>query len=522
VTLFVQYIQSYAAPRRTMLAASCALAAVLGAGVPAAQANTTKLAGTLLTTESVYVGTRKSVVVGQALPNSSGVTAVADGTYPTVFANDAVDANFGITSPILVTAQEVAFDKKGARLFGPTNEVNITDLTGISTSFSSKSELEINLSTDGTALTFMGYAAPVNELDASNANTPDNIDPTNTDIQSPTYRAVVEVDLGGSVSATPVDSYSGNNGRGAILARNANGSGQDEYLTVGNAGNGSGTEPTNIVNDTGVQEVTPGAGPVTNVIGVQQGTPGSKDGFQYGFAVQQIGDPEDKSGKDDNFRGSTILSNNLYVSKGSGSNGVNTVYQVSAPGGGLPLAGDAASTQISILPGLPTNLAANIVEGDPTTEFYPFGIWFANATTMYVADEGSQDLNADPNAGLQKWVFDGAQWNLAYVIQNGLNLDQPYPVLNYPQNYFPATTGLRHLSGIVNGKEAIIFATTATYSNLADPGADPNQVVEIVDDVNATTLPTGEAFAVAKKPRALHVYRGVEFYPGAATLPAAR
>ena len=131
-------------------------------------------------------------------------------------------------------------------------------------------------------------------------------------------------------------------------------------------------------------------------------------------------------------------------------------------------------------------------------------------------------MNEDPNAGLQKWVFDGAQWNLAYVIQNGLNLDQTYPVLNYPQNYFPATTGLRHLSGIVNGNEAIIFATTATFSNLADPGADPNQVVEIVDQVSATTLPPGEAFTTVKKPRALYVYRGVEFYPGAATLPMAK
>jgi hypothetical protein len=479
-----------------------------------------KLAGTLLTTESVYVGKPKTVVVGQPLPNSNGAVAIANGTYPSVFANDSVDGNFGITSPIYLTAETATFDKTGVRLRGPGSEVNITDLTGISTSFSSKSELEVNLSTDGSALTFMGYNSPVNVLDVSNSNTPDNIDPTNTDIQTPTYRAVVEVDLGGGAVATSVDAYSGNNGRGAILARNANGSGQDEYLMVGNAGNGSGTPLTDIVNDTGVQEVAPGAGPATNVVGVQQGTPGSKDGFQYGFAVQELGYSADKSGKDDNFRGSTVFNNTLYVSKGSGGNGINTVYQVTPPGGGLPTSSTASTTQISILPGLPTNLAANIVEGDPTTEFYPFGIWFANANTMYVADEGSQDLNADPNAGLQKWIFNGTQWNLAYVIQNGLNLDQPYAVLNYPQNYFPATTGLRHLSGVVNGNEVIIFATTATYSNLADPGADPNQVVEIVDQLGATTLPAGESFTTVKKPRALHVYRGVNFYPGAVNLPA--
>ena len=42
----------------------------------------------------------------------------------------------------------------------------MTDRTGnsISTSFSSKSELALNLSTSGSALTFMGYKALINTL----------------------------------------------------------------------------------------------------------------------------------------------------------------------------------------------------------------------------------------------------------------------------------------------------------------------------------------------------------------------
>jgi hypothetical protein len=40
------------------------------------------------------------------------------------------------------------------------------------TSFSSKSELALNLSTDGQDVTFMGYLAPVNAIDVSNSNTP--------------------------------------------------------------------------------------------------------------------------------------------------------------------------------------------------------------------------------------------------------------------------------------------------------------------------------------------------------------
>jgi hypothetical protein len=51
---------------------------------------------------------------------------------------------------------------------------------------------------------------------------------------------------------------------------------------------------------------------------------------------------------------------------------------------------------------------------EATTLSYPFGIWFANATTVYIADEGNgytggTDLYAhaaaQTTAGLQKWVF---------------------------------------------------------------------------------------------------------------------
>jgi hypothetical protein len=498
--------------RRAVLCASCAVA-LLGS---LAAAGPALAGGVLYVTTSTYAGTKNTVTVGQPLPNSAGVTAIADGSYPGVWANDTVDPNFGITAPIVLHAYTLKTAGAGGLQVGSLlREVNVTAASGISTSFSSKSELAVNPSTDGTSLTLMGYDATPNAIDISNTNTPDNIDSTNTDTQTPTYRAVVQIGLNTkgvpvSVAATPVDSYSGNNGRGAILANNANGSGTDEYLLVGNAGNGSGTEPTDIVNDTGVQSILPGANsPISTVIGAQQGTPGSKNGFEYGFSVALIGDPADKSGKDDNFRGITVFNNTLYVTKGSGSNGVDTVYQVNPGTGGLPVAATGPATQISILPGLPTGLASAISEGNPSTEFFPFGVWFANATTMYVADEGSGDLNPDPNAGLQKWIFNGTQWNLAYTIQAGLNLDLPYSVPNYPSQYNPATTGLRNLTGAVQGNSVTLFAATSTYSTLGDPGADPNAVVSVVDQLDATTLPPSEAFSVIGKPTYRNVYRGV-------------
>lgn len=67
----------------------------------------------------------------------------------------------------------------------------------------------------------------------------------------------------------------------------------------------------------------------------------------------------DKPGKDTNFRGETIFNNTLYVAKGSGGNGINTVYQLGAAGT-LPTTGNAPAGGLvnepyAILPGFPTS-----------------------------------------------------------------------------------------------------------------------------------------------------------------------
>jgi hypothetical protein len=251
------------------------------------------------------------------LPISPPVTAIAGGSYPNVFNNAQVDANFDVTSPIYLGQITPA---------GQTvSTTDLTALTGITTSFSSKSEMALNLSTNRNSLTFLGYNSGVGALDVSNSNTPNHIDPSNTDTQTPTNRSVVQINLDGSVQVTNTNAYSGNNGRAGILANNINGSGQSQYLLVGNAGNGGSPPPTNIVNNTGAQLITPGSNnPGTTVVGQQQGRPGASNGFQYGFSVAltnpQTGlpyGPADKSGKDNNFRGETIFNNSLYVTKGA-------------------------------------------------------------------------------------------------------------------------------------------------------------------------------------------------------------
>jgi len=260
----------------------------------------------------------------------------------------------------------------------------------------------------------------------------------------------------------------------------------------------------------------------TTVVGVQQGTSGAAKGFQYGYSVTQYGSPAyaaDKSGKDDNFRGATIFHNTLYVTKGSGGNGIDSVFQVGAAGT-LPTTLTAPATQIAILPGLPTGLATNIVT-DPTTQpgfaetdIHPFGIWFANATTPYVADEGdgvNTVANAqNPNAGLQKWILSGGTWQRAYTLQNGLDLGVQYRIPHLDSSLYPATDGLRNLTGKVNEDGTVtLFAITSTISASGDQGADPNRLVAITDRIAATSLPTGEQFRVLDTADFGEVLRGV-------------
>jgi hypothetical protein len=75
----------------------------------------------------------------------------------------------------------------------------------------------------------------------------------------------------------------------------------------------------------------------------------------------------DKPGKDTNSRGMIIFNDTLYITKGSGGNGINTVYQVGSAGT-LPTgtAADLANVPITILPGFPNTTAS-------TSTTFPFG-----------------------------------------------------------------------------------------------------------------------------------------------------
>ena len=475
--------------RQTALAGTSALVMTIALSV-GARASPLFSPGDLVVSYSVYQGDVSTLPLGTPLPNSNGALATSNGTYPTVFNNADVDGNFGIASPILL--QDVATPNQITATTNPT--LNVTAATGVTTSFPSKSELAINLSTDGRTLTLGGYNAPINALDRSNSNTPGVVDPTNSDIATPTSRSVVTVNANGATTVTNTDNYSGNNIRAAISTPSG-------FYTSGNSGNGAkstdkvttpGSIGAKLLATTGVQLVTPGTG-----ASIQAGQfTGAADGYLL---------------KDNNYRGLTVANNIVYTSKGSGSNGVNTVYQVGAAG---TLAAGGAS--LSILPGFPTTPASaqTCTVADCTSYFAPFGLFFADANTLYVADEGSADTAPNSHAGLQKWSLSDGNWMLDYTLQGGLNLYTPYAVADYPADFSPYTVGLRNLTGRVNADGTVsLYAATSTNSSSGDAGADPNQIVGITDLLSATTLPLSEAFATIEGPQSGVVYRGVAFAP---------
>lgn len=514
--------------------------------------------GNLLVSRSVYDNNPANVVAGVTVlpPNclpANCVTATDSGAYPFVFNNVLTDGSFGITARIVLDQLKTSGKLiNSLKVELPDHSEHRGEATGnqVVTSFPSKSEIALNQSTDGRVVTFMGYLAPVNALDVSNSNTPGVVDPSNP-VPGSYFRVVAEVDAEGRFRFTETNAYSGNNGRAAILNDK---NGANVVYTAGNAGNGANQQPNGIIIGAGLQILTPQRTPL------EAQNPGAPTPVGS-FNITQLGLKADKIGKDTNFRGLSGFNNVIYTTKGSGGNGINTVYFIDTTGfdaNGKPLAcpngvgvpgANAAlpttpifydATKLQTLGVVPYNMC--ILKGFPTTlaktpTSFPFGVWFADAKTLYVGDEGNGTNTFDPSsgkysvaaaqtgAGLQKWVFDATlgAWKLAYTLQAGLNLGVPYTIDGYPtgQNpktalpWTPAPDGLRNIIGRVNRDgTATIWAITSTVSGNGDQGADPNQLVMITDNLAATSLPAGERFSTIRTARFGEVLRGVSFTPG--------
>jgi hypothetical protein len=482
--------------------ALCASSTVVRAEPPVLKPNS------LVISSSTYdrsQGEVASLTVGTVLSGSAKATATAitGNNYVHVWDNSSVDASFGVTSAIQLTDIEPHSGHVFNRVSVPTDQVV--------TSFPSKSELGLHITRDsnGPHLVFVGYAgAGVGALDVSNSDAVAEQDPTNpvTFAFGSSYafaRTVVSMDGHGNFSYTPTVNYGGNNGRSALLGSNG------LYYTVGNANNGNattfgpnGTSP-DVTETTGLEVVNPIDALSSNVAIPINNSAQVDPLIQYQFGTAK----PDKAGKDNNYRGITEYGGALYFTKGSGSNGIQTVYTI----GSLPTVAQAFSTKISIVPGFPTDSAK-----ETGGNFTPFAVFFANATTMYVTDEGTGNaLDQSSHAGLEKWSLVNAVWQLDYVLTNGLIGTVDTNLNGYDGQYPDVTTvGLRNLTGVVHGDNVTLWATTSTASASGDHGADPNKVVVITDKLHSTTMTSavaGESYRVVAGPTYGTVYRGVAY-----------
>ena len=287
------------------------------------------------------------------------------------------------------------------------------------TSFSSKSELGLHTSRDdasGRHIVFVGYAgAGVGALDVSNSDAVPGQDPTNpvtfafgtraTRSPARSSRWIAQ----GRFSYTPTIDYGGNNGRSALLGSNG------LYYTVGNANNGNATtfgaernEPRRHRDDR-ARGREPDQRARTSSVGAFR----SNNSAEVDPLIQYSSGPRkaDKPGKDNNYRGITEFGGALYFTKGSGSNGIHTVYTSRRCRRSPRRRRRRSASYRAFRRTRPRRRAGT---SRPSRCSSPT----RRRCTSLTGPGNATDVSS--HAGLEKWTLSSGTWQLDYVLTNGL------------------------------------------------------------------------------------------------------
>ncbi len=439
---------------------------------PAPATRARLIPGDLLVSTSYYAND-PDIVAGQTvLPpgsGSAGAIAIAGGDYPYVFNNDTVDASFGVTSRLFL---------KRDHAVGPA--------AGHHPGAEQRPGHQLLLEVRGRAQPVVRRQVP------SRSST---TWPRRTRLTSPTRTRLAS-------STRPTRSAPPTTGPWPRCRRTASGPSPRPTPTAATTA-ARRSRPRSTASTTSTPRATRATGPTRSPTGVVLGagtqiitpsslpeaaqTPGAPTPVGS-FNVTQLGDKADKVGKDDNFRGLTLYNDVLYYTKGSGGNGVNTIYFLDTTGTACPsgsrTAGrrraaadlghrvhadlDRARQQHVRAQGLPDRarqvgdrrlrLSVRHLVRQPD---HAVRGRRGRGDNAYSSASGSYTAAAaSTTAGLQKWVYNATagQWQLAYTLQNGLSLGTPYTVPGYPTGinsvtslpWSPATGGLRNITGRVN------------------------------------------------------------------------
>lgn len=365
--------------------------------------------------------------------------------------------------------------------------------SAVSGEYGSSSEGTLQLSGNGQYLTIMGYGVNANAFNAD----PGSYSPVSTNtalgqsgsVTGQGYTAVPRVvaliDANGNVNSTTAvyGVFNANNPRSAYTI---NGS------TIYISGQGNSPDATGgvFVTTLGSNSATPITGLDTSSNTLSQDT---RDVQIYNGQLYVSVDSKAGSGSARSYIGTlgtgtpTTTTGAPVMLTGYGNTGGTGKYTVTSATGNTVNASLDSGTS-----GLQINLS-------------PEEYFFANSTTLYVADSGNGKQNSANSSlgdgGLQKWTYANGTWTLDYTVSMGLNL-----VANTSA---AGTTGLYGLTGEVMPDGTVeLFATNYTINDL-----DPTFLFGVTDVLAATSLAPGESFTELEEAPADSNFKGVSFAP---------
>jgi len=379
--------------------------------------------------------------------------------------------------------------------------------TSLSGEYGSSSEGTLQLSGNGQYLTIMGYGINATTYNANPSIYATACTPTpscqsalaqSTSLSSAAHyipRVVALISANGTVdtSTALTNIFNGNNPRSVYTAK-----GTTFYVS----GQGLGNDATG-----GVFYTTLGSTSATAITGLDTSN----------MTVSQ------------DTREVQVYNNTLYVSvdsKGGSNSARSFIGTLGSPpattlynsnNGPTQLAGFGTSStgKLTITSGANSN--GNGPNAGDQINLSPENYFFANASTLYVADSGApKQTSANStlgDGGLQKWTNSmsngSGTWTLDYTLSANLGLVANTHVNGSGQP--SGTTGLYGLAGEVLGNGTVdLYATNYTLGDL-----DPTYLYGITDTLAYTTASqaSGESFTELEAAPADSNFKGVSFAP---------
>ena len=352
---------------------------------------------------------------------------------------------------------------------------------GVVGQYGSGSEGNIQLSGNGQYLTLAGYSATAaaagiqastNTANGTNFAIGTAFSSSTVSLAQSTAanvpRLAVTVDIDGNVNSTTVlnDIFNTNNPRSVYSPTGSN-------FYISGQGDGNNSDQGIFYGPIGLNTVSSPSTPPTGIYNNQ------------------------------NTRFVTAFSNNLYYSSDTSSGSHTGVFKFT----GLPTS-SANPTEIT-----PPN---NGLSGASEVFYSPDGFYFANSTTLYIADTGqpkaapTNGATVPDDGGIQKWTFNGSAWSLAYTLTpTSTGWLQP----GYPATSTAGQTGFAAITGEIVGSgpsaQVDLFAVSDTLG-----GSDPNGLYSITDTLNSTTS-AGDSFTELESApgNGGQSFKGVSFAP---------